>query len=164
MDIPPEHGGARVFFNDPEQAGLSTMVGDMAAMNLRLLHLMDEAAVPVANRGAVDALRVHARQILAASDICKQREQDTRELRPITRVPVPAWGNNENIGNIRMHSVPMFSGTSSDTLDVVRWISRVFTLCDANNLTYDAGINLLIQGSSGSAADYIEQMKDEDKP
>ena len=162
--IPPDHGGARVFFDDPEQAGLSTMVGDMAAMNLRLLHLMDEAAVPVANRGAVDAIRVHARQILAASDICKQREQDTRELRPITRVPVPAWGNNENIGNIRMHSVPMFSGTSSDTLDVVRWISRVFTLCDANNLTYDAGINLLIQGSSGSAADYIEQMKDEDKP
>ena len=162
--IPPDHGGARVFFDDPEQAGLSTMVGDMAAINLRLLHLMDEAAVPVANRGAVDALRVHARQILAASDICKQREQDTRELRPITRVPVPAWGNNENIGNIRMHSVPMFSGTSSDTLDVVRWISRVFTLCDANNLTYDAGINLLIQGSSGSAADYIEQMKDEDKP
>ena len=63
-----------------------------------------------------------------------------------------------------MHSVPTFSGTSSDTLDVVRWISRVFTLCDANNLTYDAAINLLIQGSSGSAAHYIEQMKDEARP
>ena len=164
MAIPPEHGGARVFFADPEQTGLSTMVGDMAAMNLRILHLMDDNAVPPANRAAIDVIRVHARRVLAASDICKQREQDTRELRPVTRVPVPQWGANENIGPIRMHSVPTFSGTSSDQLDVVRWISRVFNLCDANELTYDAGINLLIQGSSGSAADYIEQMRDEARP
>ena len=113
MAIPPEHGGARVFFADPEQTGLSTMVGDMAAMNLRLLHLMDEAAVPADNRAAIDVIRVHARRVLAASDIYKQREQDTRELRPITRVPVPQWGANENIGPIRMHSVPTFSGSNS---------------------------------------------------
>ena len=128
MAIPPEHGGARVFFDDPEQAGLSTMVGDMAAMNLRLLHLMDEAAVPAANRGAVDAIRVHARQVLAASDICKAREAATRELKPVTRLPDAPWGNVNLIAGIRMHSVPIFTGSSSDTLDIVRWLSRVFTI------------------------------------
>ena len=162
-DIPPEHGGARVFFNDPDQAGLSTMVGDMAAMNLRLIHLLADDAVPNANRVHLDAIRVHSRQVLAASDVCKLREQATRELRPVTRVPVPQWGNNVAIANIRMHNIPTFSGTGADTLDVVRWISRVFTLCEANGLTYVAGTNLLIQGASGNVADCIEQMRDEGK-
>ena len=31
-------------------------------------------------------------------------------------------------------------------------------------MTYDAAINLLIQGAGGSAADCIEQMKDENRP
>ena len=44
------------------------------------------------------------------------------------------------------------------------WINRIFTLAEANTLTYDAAINLLIQGAGGSAADYIEQMKDENRP
>ena len=161
--IPPDHGGARVFFDNIEQAGLSTMVGDMAAMNLRLLHVLADDAVPAADRVHLDAIRVHSRQVLAASDICKQREQATRELKPITRVPAAAWGANNAIANIRMHNIPTFSGSGSDALDVVRWISRVFTLCQANELSFDASINLLIQGANGQAADYIEQMRDEGK-
>ena len=88
--IPPEHGGARVSFDNVEQAGLSTMVGDMAAMNLRLLHLLADDAIPNADRVHLDAIRVHSRQVLAASNICKQREQAICELRPITRVPAAA--------------------------------------------------------------------------
>ena len=162
-DIPADHGGARVFFDDVEQVGLSTMVGDLAAMNLRLLHLLADAAIPNANANHIDALRVQNRQILAASDICKAREAATRELKPVTRLPDAPWGNVNLIAGIRMHSVPIFTGSSSDTLDIVRWLSRVFTICEANTLSNAAAINLLIQGSGGQAADFIEQMKDDDK-
>jgi hypothetical protein len=60
-----------------------------------------------------------------------------------------------------MHSVPAFTGTSSDTLDVVRWISRITNLAEANTLSFESAINLMIQGSSGDVADYIEQLKSE---
>ena len=162
--IPDVHGGNRVFFNDVEQAGLSTMVGDMAAMNLRLFHLLADDTVPAAQRPHLEDMRIHSRRILDASNLCKTREQATRELRPITRVPVPAWGPTIAIANIRMNNIPIFRGDGSDTLDVVRWINRIFTLAEANTLTYDAAINLLIQGAGGSAADCIEQMKDENRP
>ena len=107
-EIPAAQGGARVFFDDVEQAGLSTMVGDLAAMNLRLLHLLDADTVPAAQRVHLDVMRDHSRQILTASDICKQREQSAHELRPITRVPVPQWGATIAIANIRMNNIPIF--------------------------------------------------------
>ena len=73
------------------------------------------------------------------------------------------WGVNDNVGVIRMHNVPGFTGTSTDALDVVRWMARIFSLASSNTLSWEAGINLMIQGSSGGAADYIEQMRDEGK-
>ena len=106
--IPDADGGARVFFNDVEQAGLSTMVGDMAAMNLRLFHLLADDTVPAAQRVHLEDMRVHSRRILDASDLCKTREQATRELRPITRIPVPQWGALNLIANIRMNNIPIF--------------------------------------------------------
>ena len=91
MAIPPKFGGGRVFLNDPEQAGLSAKVRDMAALNLQLIHLLYDAAVPNAKRGAVNIMAAHARQILAASEISRQREQATQEFRPITRIVVHKW-------------------------------------------------------------------------
>ena len=159
---PADMGGARQFLADPETTCLSTMVGDMAALNLQLIHALGNA-IPAAARGVVDNITARSRLVLAASNISQAREQATRELRPITRVPAAAWGIIANIANIRMHNVPTFSGSGADTLDVVRWVSRIFTLAEANNLSFAATINLLIQGSSGGAADYIEQMRDEQK-
>ena len=92
-NIPDDFGGNRAFFNDVNQVGLSTMVGDLAAMNLQLIHSLANDAIPNANALHIDALVAQNRQILAASDICKAREAATRELKPITRLPDDPWGN-----------------------------------------------------------------------
>ena len=159
---PPEWGGNREFLNDPQMACLSTMMGDMAAMNLQCLHVLG-ADVVGPGRVILDRMAATARQVLEASTASRGREQSTREMRPISVVPVPQWGDTAAIGNIRMFNVPVFTGGSSDTIDVVRWIAKIFSLAEANLLTYGAAINLLIQGSSGGAADYIEQMRTEGK-
>ena len=152
MAVPPNMGGARQFIADPEATCLSTMVGDMAALNLQLIHAID-GVIPAGGRAVINNILAQSRNILAASNVSQAREQATRELRPITRVPAAAWGAAANIANIRMHNVPTFSGSGADALDVVRWVSRIFTLAEANNLAFPATINLLIQGSSGGAAD-----------
>ena len=122
--IPPNFGGNRQFLADPNATGLSTIVGDMAAMQLQLIHALDEV-IPDGARAAVNNIAAHARQALAASNVSQAREQATRELRPLTRLPAAEWGDHVNIANIRMHNVPSFAGSDTDTLDVVRWISRV---------------------------------------
>ena len=162
VPVPDDMGGDRAWIADPTQAGISTTVGDLAATMLQMQHLMRGVLAAGDGRAEFVALADRTRAILAASDASQAREKATRELSPMTRVPAP-WGVNALIGNIRMHIVPIFSGTSADTLDVVRWLSRVFTLAQANTLTYAAAVNLLIQGSSGGAADYIEQMREEGK-
>jgi hypothetical protein len=64
-----------------------------------------------------------------------------------------------------MHSTPTFTGSGTDAngLTVTSWLSRVLNLASANQLTFDATIGLLIQGSGGGAAEYLEQMRDEGK-
>ena len=159
---PPDFGGDRQFIVDPQATGISTVVGDMAALSLQLIHILRDV-VPDDSRALVDGIAAQTRQVLAASNASHNREQSTRELRPVTRVPVAAYGANHNTTNIRMHNVPMFAGSEQDTLDVVRWISRILTLAEAHGLTFDATINLMIQGSNGSASDYIQCMKEEGK-
>ena len=160
---PADFGGARHFIDDPQDAGLSTVVGDLAALNLQLLHIVRAGAANDAERTLIDGIAERARQTLAASNASQARERATRELQPITRLPVAEYGAVVNIANIRMNNVPTFTGTDKDTLDIVRWLSRVLTLAAGNNLTFAATILLLIQGSSNGAADYIEQMRDEGK-
>ena len=160
--IPPNFGGNRQFLADPNATGLSTIVGDMAAMQLQLIHALDEV-IPAGARAAVNNIAAHARQALAASNVSQAREQATRELRPLTRLPAVEFGDQINIANIRMHNVPTFTGMDTDALDVVRWISRIITLAVSHRLTFAATANLMVQGSSGGAADYIEQMRDEGK-
>ena len=155
-------GGNRQFIADPNNTGISTIVGDMAAMQLQLIHALD-AVIPAPARAAVNNIAAHARLALAASNVSQTREQATRELRPLTRLPAVEFGDQINIANIRMHNVPTFTGMDTDALDVVRWISRIITLAVSHRLTFAATTNLMVQGSSGGAADYIEQMRDEGK-
>ena len=61
-----------------------------------------------------------------------------------------------------MYNIPVFTGETG-TIAVTSWLARVFNLCQANTLTWEAGINLLIQGSSGGAADFIDEMRQEGK-
>ena len=159
----PVPGADRQFIADPENASAATQMGDMATINLQMLHMLETVIPAGAMTNLAAQVTLRCQQVLEASKVSQSREAATRELRPLTKVPVAPWGITVNIAPIRMHSVPTFTGSSADTLDVVRWLSRIFTLAKAHTLTHDAAIGLLIQGSSGGAADYIEQMRDEAK-
>ena len=159
---PPDFGGDHVFGDDPENMGMSTIVNDMAALNLQLIHIL-RRDVGDADRDAVDAIADRTRQVLAAGRVAHRREQATRELQPITRLLDAPYGANENVHNIRMNNLPAFTGSGTDTMDVVRWISRVLMLADSNNLSYDGTLKLMIQASTNGASDYIEQMRSEGK-
>jgi hypothetical protein len=155
---PADFGGARNFIPDPNTSGSSSAIGDMAALNLQMLHLF-RAMVPDGSEGLADAIAERARVVMAASDVGQSREQSTRELQPITRVPNVAWGATNNIGTIRMQNIPIFTGTSADTVDIVSWLGRIFTNAQSHTLTFDAAINLMVQASTGGATRYIEQMR-----
>ena len=145
---------------DPQAAGVSTAIQDIAALNLQLIQLMITNGV-IPQNPATNALLEGNRLAYQAGNASRLREQNTRELRPLTRVPLAPYGNENRFANIKMINVPVFKGTSPDTSEVGRWLSRVLGLAQSNRLSFEATINLLIQGSGGSACDYIEQMKDE---
>ena len=155
-------GGVHNFMPNAQEAGLSDIVRDLAALNLQTLHFL-RANVDPADVARVDAIAEQVRTTLAAGDATRTREQATRVLQPITRIPAVQWGANANVGNIRMHNVPTFTGTSTDSNDVIRWLGRIRAIAETNGLTFDATMILMVQGSSGSATDYIEQMRDEGK-
>jgi hypothetical protein len=161
--IPPNFGGDRQFLADPDNAGLPTALGDIAALLLRNLHLQRQNAANAAEEAVIDAEAAIARRVLAASNASQTRETNIRELQPVTRVPAVPYGNDENVANIRMQNIPVFTGGSGDTIDVISWISRILNLAQARTLSFAATINLLIQGSSKGAANYIDEMKQEGK-
>ncbi len=90
-------------------------------------------------------------------------EENIRELQPVTRVPVAPYGIIVDVANIRMNNIPVFTGCSDDKIDVIGWISRILNLAESRRLTFDATINLMIQGSGKGAANYIDEMKQEGK-
>ena len=156
--IPPNFGGKRQFLANPKATELSTVVGDMAALQLQLIDALESAISPAA-RNVVDNIAEHVRAVLAASDLCQAKEQSTCNLKPLTRLPAVEWGDCNDITNIRMHNVPSFAGLDSDTLDVVSWMRRIFFLAESCTLTFAAATNLLVRGSSGEAAAYIGQLR-----
>jgi hypothetical protein len=160
---PPAFGGDRVFADDPQNVGLPTAIGDLSALFLQNLHFQRQAAETDAERAVIDAQAEQVRLVLAASNASQTRETNIRELQPVTRVPAVQFGNEENVANIRMNNIPVFTGGSGDTIDVMSWISRIFNLAESKRLTFNATINLLIQGSSKGAASYIDEMKQEGK-
>ena len=162
-DPPAAFGGARVLAGDPDNVGLPTAIGDLSALFLRNLHFQRAAAADDAERAIIDAQADGVRQVLAASNASQARETNIRELQPVTRVPAVQFGAEENVANIRMNNIPVFTGGASDTIDVMSWISRIFNLAESKHLTFPATINLLIQGSSKGAANYIDEMKQEGK-
>ena len=167
MPVPPNMGGDRVFIADANDTNISSAVGDTSAAFLQFVHLMapqiDAGADGVARRLTVNRIVDDLKRVMTASDVSKTRERSVRELKPVTTLPAVEYGVAVNTANIRMINIPAFTGTNVDTIDVVRWIGRVLNLAQSNGLTFDATRNLLIQGSNGAAASYIEQMKEEGK-
>ena len=161
--IPPDFGGDHVFAVDPENVGIPTAIGDLSALLLQNLHIQRGAAANPAAEAVIDAQAARVRQVLAASTASQARESAIRELQPVTRVPAAPYGGEENVANIRMNNIPTFTGGSNDAIDVMSWISRIFNLAESKQLTFNATVNLLIQGSSKGAANYIDEMKQEGK-
>ena len=152
---------ARVFIADPQQAGMATVVGDLAQCNLELLAILRPVAADAAARAAIDQIAARTQQALAASDVSRTRERNTRVLTPLVRLPAAAWGNHANIANIRLHNVPTFTGDGDDTAEVSRWIKKVCNIAQVQQLDFEPTLLLLIQASSKGASDYIQTMRDE---
>ena len=108
--IPAAFGGGRVFADDPENIGIPTGLGDLTALLLQNLHIQRANAADAAAEAVLDAQAARLRVILAASDASKVREGNVRELQPVTRVPVVAYGNEENVANIRMNNIYGITG------------------------------------------------------
>ncbi len=53
--IPPAFGGDRQFLDDPDNAGLPTAIGDLAALLLRNLHVQRAGAANDDERAHIDA-------------------------------------------------------------------------------------------------------------
>jgi len=158
-------GQNRAFVAAPNHlvATVPGQVGDLGAINLQIVRILRDIMANDPQRVAeFDNLAEYIRPIVAASDATRTRERVSTELQPLTVVP-NNWGDNDRIANIRLYNVPNFSGTSSDTIDVVSWIDRVFSVGQAHNLSAAAVINLMIMAATGTAADYIRQMRDEHK-
>ena len=151
-------GGARVFLADPAQAGTAEAVRDLGAANLQVLHLL----APLFPDGAEpERVRVAAliRNALAAAEHANARENATRELQPMTRIPA-AWGAVDNLAAVRLNQVPQFAGDTKDPRTVVRWLTRIFATSIAHNLNQDATLSLLIQASTQGASDFIDGMRE----
>ncbi len=112
---PAAFGGDRQFIADPDNAGLPTAIGDLTALLLRNLHMQRVGAAGHDDVIArIDADAAIARRVLAATNASQTRETNIRELQPVTRVPVAAYGAEENVANIRMNNIPVFTGCSDD--------------------------------------------------
>lgn len=158
--IPDNFGGNRAFLDDPLQAGSASVIGDMAALNLQLLHLTRAQVGPA----EADRMAANLRNVLAAAEAQKAREFATRELQPMSTIPgAGGYGATNNLAGIRIQQIPTFAGSSTDRDEVFSWLRKTLRMAEAHTLTNAATINLLIHASTGAASDYIDQMREEGK-
>lgn len=160
--IPAGFGGARDLLDDPDTAGTAAAVGDTAAIQQQLLHVLQ----PIMAAAGLDAERVRLNDALnnvrLAADQQRAREQSTRALMPMSRQRA-AWGATDNLANVRLNQLPIFDGESKDDREITRWLNRMINASEAQTLTEAATINLLIHCSKGAASDLVDRMQAEGK-
>jgi hypothetical protein len=145
---------------NPTMATIPGQVGDIGAVGLQILRILRNQTNDPQQIADVENLANILRPVVTASDATRERERTSVELQPLTKTPT-TWGINTKIANIRLHHVPNYTGTSSDTIDIHSWLDRVFNTATSHQLSREATINLMIMASTGTAADYIRQMRDE---
>lgn len=158
--FPANLGGDRQILADPVSAGVPTALGDTNALLLRMLHIMTMDPAAAERGAAIQAVADSARQVLAAADASRTREQDTRELRPVTAVPAEPYGVNTNIGVVRLNGLT-FNGENNNPSEVFTWLSKILNLAENHTLTFGATINLMIQSSGGSVTTFIHRQRTE---
>jgi len=161
--IPAAFAGDRNLLGNPDAAGTATALGDLAALNLQTLHLMQARLVADgAAQAEVDRVAEGLRNALAAANAFRSRESSTRELRPMSRIPRD-FGATNNLAQVRMNQLSQFDGESKDSREIVRWLNRMVTASASHDLTEDATLNLLIHCSKGAASDLIDRLRNEGK-
>ena len=155
--IPDDFGGGREFLDDPNRAGAATALGDLAAITLQLLHLNGAGLAD----GERNRIAGHLRNTINAANAFKARENSTRELQPMNAIPAADYGLVNNLAAIRLNQLPQFDGKSLDPREVVRWIARIDRTAEAHGLTLPAMINLMVHASTGTASDFIDQMREQ---
>ena len=84
--FPDNFGGNRQLAADPAQNTMYTILGDLTALNLRLSHVV--SLIPLCDDAARNLINdIAAIQIVDASVLSHVREQATKDLRPLTRLP-----------------------------------------------------------------------------
>lgn len=167
IPVPPNHrGGGRnlVGEDDVNNVGIAVAAGDTNALMLQLIHALEAGGIVTAGmQGVVNNVAAGAQRALDAADAAAKREQSSRVLRPLTRLPAVQWGNNTNVAAIRLTNQYTFSGESGEPTEVNRWLSKILSLASSHTLTFAATVTLMHLASTGSAADFLERMRDEGK-
>ena len=160
--IPPEYGGARVFATGKTDA--LTTAGDLAAASLQALYAIHESgSIAASHRPALLQAGENLKLVLKNADEILERERDTRVQCPLTKIPAEDYGDGDDLSRVRLQNVTFFDGNNPDPGEVSRWLNKVLNTAKGHKLKLDSVIQLLIQASSGTACDYIEQMRDEGK-
>jgi hypothetical protein len=162
-DIPADFGVDRLFAVDPENTSLATMIGDLSVLFLQNLLVQRQNAGDDAERAILDAQINGVRQVLDNSNACQTREQSIRNPKTVTLVSDLPFGVNDNIANVRIENIPIFTGSKTDSVNVLQWISRILNLAESMKLTFNATVNLLILSSNQGATNFILEMKQENK-
>jgi hypothetical protein len=161
--IPAGFAGDRNLLADPQTANTAAALGDIAAVNLQVLHHLQATLTAAGvNAAEVDRLRVGLSNAMQAANTFAARESSTRELRPMCQIP-NAWGAVGNLANVRLNQLPQFEGDSKDTREIVRWLNRMVAAAEAHNLTEQATKTLMVHLSKGSCSDLIHRLAGEGK-
>lgn len=162
--IPANFAGGYDFIADAGAAHTADATADSHALILQVLHLLTiggESVVPAAARPRLEAIATAARRGLDTAKASKSREENTRQLRPITDIPGVEYGANVNVGAVRLNASMMYDASSEDTTAVFDWLTKVLNLARLHNLTFEATKSLLLQASGGSVTCFIQRLWNE---
>jgi len=149
---------------NPLLADALTNAGDNAATNLRLIYILEQGdTIAAANKPLLELVKQDYKNILKNVDDVKKRERDTRVQKPLTKVPAADYGAHTDVTRVKLQGWQLFKGDGNDPGEVTRWLGRVLTAAEGQQLTLNATAKLMLQMSTGTAQDYIEQMIDEGK-
>lgn len=169
-NFPDNRGGAAALAPPARDLGIAEALEAQSNLILRFTQLWETQNPIVAGAAGADQARANIDLIIAdatkvktATQLMTSREKSTRTLQPLTRVPAVDYGHNADVAAIRLYSVKTFDGTSGDTGEVTRWLSRILSLAQTHALTLAATVTLLVNASNGEALDFIYEMQEDGK-
>jgi len=167
-NFPDGLGNDRIAEATTLEMGSADVFNEQNRLLLQMVHFQREnidAADAQRDQKLANLLLVedNAKRLQTAAKHMTSREKSTRTLQPLTRLPLVQWGNNIDVAAIRLHSVKMFDGMSTDSREVYRWLGKMLSLAKTHTLTFEATIALLINAANVEALDFINELSNEGK-